>query len=118
VINAPSTLQPDQPAYFGSDLGTMPGEVVAIDVADGHILWDVTVDGDPLGGATVVNDLVLTATFEGTILALSRATGAEVWRYTAPGGVNAWPAVAGDTIVWPIGLARPPQLLALRLPAS
>jgi len=118
VINAPSTLQPNQPAYFGSDIGTMPGEVVAIDAADGHTLWDVTVDGDPLGGATVVNDLVLTATFQGTILALSRATGAEVWRYTAPGGVNAWPAVAGDTIVWPIGLARPPQLLALRLPAS
>ena len=98
--------------------GTMPGQVVAIDGESGAILWDVEVDGDPFGGATVVNDLVLTATFQGAILALDRATGREVWRYAAPGGVNGWPAVAGDTIFWPIGLAQPPRLLALRLPAS
>jgi len=114
VINAPTVLKPNQPAYFGSDLGTMPGDVVAIDAANGRILWDATIDGDPLGGATVVNDLVLTATLTGTILALDRATGAEVWRHTAPGGINGWPAVAGDTIVWPVGLATPPRLIALR----
>jgi outer membrane protein assembly factor BamB len=95
----------------------MNGQVVAIDAATGAILWDVEVDGDPFGGATVVNDLVLTGTFQGDIYALDRATGAEVWRYRAPGGVNGWPAVAGDTIFWPIGLAQPPRLLALRLPS-
>jgi len=38
-----------------------------------------------------------------------------VWSFQAPGGINAWPAVAGDTIVWPVGLGRRPVLLALRL---
>lgn len=118
VINAPTTLQPDRPGYFGSDIGTMPGEVVAIDAATGAILWDVEVPGDPFGGATVVNDLVLTGTYQGDLFAFDRATGEQVWTWAAPGGTNGWPAVAGDTIVWPISLARPAQLVALRLPAA
>ncbi|MBM4269133.1 MAG: hypothetical protein FJ144_21420 [Deltaproteobacteria bacterium] len=64
----------------------------------------------------VVNDLVFTANFVGRIFALDRATGATAWTWDAPGGIHAWPAVAGDTIVWPIGLAEPPRLVALRLP--
>ncbi len=114
VINAPSTYVPDQPAYFGSRLGSGPGEVVAIDAATGTIVWDAEIDGDPLGAATVVNDLVLTATFQGRVFALDRATGGTLWTWEAPGGINAWPAVAGDTIVWPIGMADPPRLVALR----
>ena len=115
VINAPSTYYPNRPGYFGSDIGTMNGEMVALDAATGAILWDVEVPGDPFGGATVVNDLVLTGTFQGEILALDRRTGATAWKWTAPGGINGWPAVAGDTLVGPIGLSNPAQLLALRL---
>jgi hypothetical protein len=37
-----------------------------------------------------------------------------VWTFQAPAGINAWPAVAGDTIVWPAGLGREPVLFALR----
>ncbi|HZR81125.1 MAG TPA: PQQ-binding-like beta-propeller repeat protein [Candidatus Binatia bacterium] len=118
TINAPTTLSPNQPAYIGSQFGTMPGEVVAIDAATGAILWDVEVDGDPFGGATVVNDLVLTATFQGSITALDRATGREVGRIAAAGGMNGWPAIAGDTIFWPVGLADPPRLVAYRLGAG
>jgi outer membrane protein assembly factor BamB len=115
VLNAPSTYLPDQPGYFGSDIGTMPGEVVSIDAASGAIVWDVQVDGDPTGGATAVNDLVFTATFQGKILALDRATGAVVREIDPPAGINAWPAVASDTIVWPVGLANPPRLVAYRV---
>jgi outer membrane protein assembly factor BamB len=118
TLNAPTTLSPDVPAYIGSRLDTAPGEVVAIDANDGRILWDVEVAGDPLGAATVVNDLVFTATFAGKIYALDRATGATVWTYDAPGGINGWPAVADDLIVWPVGLARPPRLIAFRVGAS
>ncbi|MFM8409836.1 MAG: PQQ-binding-like beta-propeller repeat protein [Alphaproteobacteria bacterium] len=116
VINAPSTYFPNRPGYFGSDIGTNDGQVVAIDASTGAILWDVFVPGDPFGGATVVNDLVLTGTFQGQILALDRATGRTVWTWEAPGGINGWPAVARDTILWPIGLASPAQLVALHLP--
>jgi outer membrane protein assembly factor BamB len=118
ALNAPSTYVPDQTAYFGSSVGTMDGSLVALDAATGAILWDVAVDGDPTGGVTVVNDLVLTATFQGTLLAYHRDTGEEAWRWTAPGGINAWPSVVGDTVVVPVGIQPgedPPVLVALRV---
>jgi outer membrane protein assembly factor BamB/plastocyanin len=98
------------------DEGT--GELVAIDLATGGILWIAELDRPPFGGATVVNDLVFTATFDGTLLAFLRETGEEVWRMTAPAGVNAWPAVHGDTIIWGAGAGPDPQVLALRLGGS
>lgn len=115
TLNAPTTLSPDVPAYIGSRLDTAPGQIVAIDAANGAILWDVEVPGDPTGGTTVVNDLVFTAIFAGRIFALDRATGATVWTYDAAGPINGWPAVADDLIVWPVGLARPPRLVAFRV---
>lgn len=116
TLNAPSTYEPSVPEVIGGDVGTGDGQVVAIDAATGAIVWDVIVPGDPTGGATVVNDLVLTATLQGKILALDRKTGATVWSYDAPGGINGWPAVADDLIAWPVGLPNPALLLGLRLP--
>jgi len=117
TINAPSTLSPEVPGYIGAPLGVANGQVVAIDASNGAILWDVEVPGDPLGACTVVNDLVFTATFDGRIYALDRATGAEIWTTQAPGGINGWPAVAGDLLIWPVGLSRPPSLVAFRVGA-
>jgi outer membrane protein assembly factor BamB len=116
TVNAPTMLEPDTTAYIGSELGIAPGEVVAIDVADGSVQWTTEVDGDPLGGATVVGELVFTGTFQGTLYALDRVTGEIVWQQEAPGGLNGWPAATGDLLVWPIGLADPPVLVAFALP--
>lgn len=115
TLNAPDTLYPDQTAYFGGKIGTMPGEVVAIDARTGKHLWDTKVPGDPTGGVTLVNNLVFTATYQGRILALSASTGRIVWQMQAPGGINGWMSVAGDTIVVPVSLGNPPELLALHL---
>ena len=41
-----------------------------IDAGRGKVVWDTKVPGDPLGGATVVNDLVCTALLDGTVIAL------------------------------------------------
>jgi len=88
---------------------------VAVDAANGSVPWSTEVDGDPLGGTAVVNDLVLTATFDGKILALDRAAGEIVADHQAPGGINGWPAVVGDTVLWPVGKADPePALVACR----
>ena len=51
------------------------------------------------GAATVVNDLVFTTTFDGTLHALDTTTGDEVWSTKLPAGTNATVAVAGDTLV-------------------
>jgi glucose dehydrogenase len=115
VINAPSTLQPDKPSYIGSDLGLADGDVVAVDAATGKVRWSTKVPGDPLGGATVVNDLVFTALLGGQLVALDRSTGRIVRTIVLPGGVNGWMAVAGDELIVPVSNATPAQVVALRL---
>ncbi|CAN5397403.1 PQQ-binding-like beta-propeller repeat protein [soil metagenome] len=118
VVNSPSTYEPDRANYIGAELGQMPGEVDAVDAATGEVLWTTEVDGDPLGGTIVLGDLVLTALLDGKIIALDRATGKQVWTHQAPGGINGWPAASGDTLLWPVGQADPPVLMALRLPKA
>jgi outer membrane protein assembly factor BamB len=98
------------------DKGT--SEVVALDAATGAVKWSRKLPAPGFGAATVVNDLVFTATYDGIIYALSRADGSVVWRFQAPGGINAWPAVSGDVIVWPVGLGRNPVLMTLKLDAG
>ena len=118
MLNAPTMYTANQTAYFGSEVGSMKGNLVAIEAATGKILWDTMVDGDPTGGATVVNDLVITATFQGNVIAYQRETGKEVWRWKAPGGINSWLSVSGDTLVIPVGSANPAVVVALRLNGS
>jgi glucose dehydrogenase len=90
-------------------------DILAIDVNTGHILWDNKLPSGGFGGATVVNDLVFTGTYDGMLYAFNRSTGKQVWSYQAPAGVNAWPAVAGDTIVWPAAGAGIPSVLGFKL---
>lgn len=125
VLNLPTE---HSPTGFDAETGTEAlenlstpagqgtSEVVALDAATGQILWSHEFDNDMYGGATVVGDLVFVATFNGMIYALNRASGEIEWSYQASGGINAWPAVADNTIVWPIGAGESPELLALRLP--
>jgi outer membrane protein assembly factor BamB len=116
VLNAPAELRPDETAYFGAPLGVMDGQIVAVDAADGHVVWSTDVPGDPLGGTAVVNDLVLTALTDGRVLALDRDDGTIVWEHQAAGGINGWLSIAGDDVVVPVGSASPAEILVLRLP--
>jgi outer membrane protein assembly factor BamB len=118
ALNAPDTLYPDRTAYFGGKLGIFPGDVVSINAATGRIAWTTKVPGDPTGAATVVNDLVLTATYQGTLVAINRSSGRIVWERALPGSVNGWMSIAGNLVVIPVGGTHPPEVLALRLPPS
>ncbi len=97
-----------------SPISDATGELVAIDASNGKIHWIRYFDSMALGGATVVNDLVFTAELNGTIHALKADSGEELFTYQAPAGINAWPAVAGDLIVWPAGDGADPSLIALK----
>jgi outer membrane protein assembly factor BamB len=97
------------------DFANATGELVAVNVSTGHIAWVKNLPHLNVGGATVVNDVVFTADFSGMIYGFHAKTGAELFRYLAPAGINAWPAVAGDTIVWPCGSGATPSVIALRL---
>lgn len=98
-----------------TNIGSGTSEVVALDAATGIISWTRQFDAENYGGTTVVNDLLFTATSDGVIHALDRFTGEVLWTYTAPAGIIAWPAVAGDTILWPAGLGENASLIALRV---
>jgi outer membrane protein assembly factor BamB len=81
------------------------GELVALDAATGRPLWHRVFSRPVFGCATVVNGVVFTATFDGSIYAMATRTGALLWTARAPAGINACPAVAGDLLV--VGAGSP-----------
>jgi glucose dehydrogenase len=91
------------------------GELVTLDISTGQPLWSKSFKSTVIGGATVVNDLVFTSTLDGMIYALDKKTGQDVWSYQSPGGINGWPAVSGDSIIFPIGLGPKAQLITFRI---
>jgi outer membrane protein assembly factor BamB len=117
VVNAPITYSGPEESSTGAAtiFGSFNSQFVAIDAATGNILWEVELSGDSFGGATVVNDLVFTSMLKGLVIAMDRKTGETVWTYQVPGGINGWPAIAGNMILIPVGFGDPPVLLALKL---
>ena len=98
------------------DLTKGTGELTAVDVRDGSVLWTQIFPTMNVGGATVVNDLVITSTYDGTIYALNKDTGVIVWEQKIPdASINASPAIVGDTLLMPIGSGKPARLTAFRL---
>jgi outer membrane protein assembly factor BamB len=95
------------------DLTKGKGELVAINVNTGDIIWSKVFDSANYGAATVVNDVVFTATYDGKIYGFRTTTGEQLFNYTAPAGINGWPAVAGNMIVWPAGVGADASVIAL-----
>ena len=90
---------------------------MAVDAATGRHLWDTRIPGDPTGGATVVNDLVVTGTIQGNLVALDRSSGKIVWTHRVGYPISGWLAVAGDLLVVPTGMvAGSGHLVGLRMP--
>ena len=115
VVNVFTDFTPTGIDQNTLDIAGGTGELVAININDGSIRWTKQFSSPNFGGATVVNDLVFTATFDGKIYAFNRRTGDEKWSYQASGGINAWPAVADNTIIFPVGQGLPPQLIAFKI---
>ncbi|MCW5893932.1 MAG: PQQ-binding-like beta-propeller repeat protein [bacterium] len=95
------------------------GDLVALDAASGVVQWTQPLPAAAFGAATVVNDVVLTTAFDGSLHAFARHEGGRpLWSVKAGDGINGWPAVAGDLVLVPVGLGSPAQLVAYRLPAG
>lgn len=100
------------------DITTATGELVAIQVETGKILWDKKLDTVNIGAATAVNDLVFTATLDGKIYAFKQDTGDQVWMYQASPGVTGWPSVSGNMAVFMAGTKSGPALMAFKLSST
>ena len=80
-VNSAMNWTPTSLDFSSFILTAGTGELVAIDVNTGEKLWDNRLDAVNVGSAMVVNDLVFTATFDGTIYAFNRTDGAQLWTY-------------------------------------
>ena len=123
VANLSTTLS-DLDVNYGGATGTFDfegntGEVLAIDVASGRVLWTTSLPAMALGAATLSNDLVFTTTFDGTVVALSKKDGSIVWQDALPAATNAPLTIAGDTLVtaasYPQEPGQAPKIVAYRL---
>jgi glucose dehydrogenase len=114
VVNHAGDYTPFEFIKSTYDESAGTGEMVAVDISTGNPVWSKSFDSIVIGGATVVNDLVFTSTLDGKIYALDKRTGDVVWSYQTPGGINGWPAVSGDFIIFPIGLGPNAQLIAFK----
>ena len=115
VVDLPMDWNSTKLDFSSVNFSKSQGELVALDANTGKILWYKVFDSLNVGGATVVNDLVFTATYDGKIYGFRKTTGEQLFTYTAPAGINAWPAVAKDTIIWPAGVGGTPSLIALKI---
>jgi outer membrane protein assembly factor BamB len=108
---------------LGSASGKATGEIEALDLRTGKVEWDTKVADLPLGAATVSNDLVFTTLLHGVLIALSRRTGAIVFRHQLPTSTNSPITIAGNTVLVPaggVGASQDrghPQLVAYTVPA-
>jgi len=94
-INSLQSVDADASAGSG-----VSGEVEALSLATGKVEWATKVASFPLGGATVVNNLVVTTLITGEVLALNRSTGAIVSQQKlVPAETNAPIAVAGNAVI-------------------
>jgi glucose dehydrogenase len=115
VNNLEAAFTPSGMVPESLDVMKGTGEFAALEISSGKILWQHDLDSLCLGAATIVNDLVFTSTFNGKVYAYNRRTGEHAWTTQAPGGINGWPAVNGNTVVIPVGVGENPQLVAYRL---
>jgi outer membrane protein assembly factor BamB len=111
-----------QAANGTADYTKGTGVMVAIDQATGKIKWQHQFKSSPYGAAAVSNDLVWTTTFDGTIWALNKNTGAVVWSKKLPAGTNSPVAIDGDTVLvgagLPLGKNQKPTFIAYRVGAT
>ena len=103
VLNSATWYFPDSLDAAKLDFTAGTGEVVALDVRDGSVIWDVEVPSGVFGSMTVANDVVFTGTMDGLIRAYNVADGTPVWSYQTASGISAGPAISGDYLVVPSG---------------
>jgi outer membrane protein assembly factor BamB/mono/diheme cytochrome c family protein len=105
----------------GQSLEKSDGDMAAIDIETGKVIWETKMPGVPFGATTVSNDLVFTTLYDGTVLAVNRESGEIVWEEKLPGGTNAPLVIQGNKLIAvnsvPTG-SKKPTIVAWELGAT
>jgi len=92
---------------FSASIGKATGEMVAVNVDTGKIIWDDKLPSTPYGAATISNDVVFTTTYSGYLYAFNAATGAILFKTALSSGSNAPVAIDGDYVIAGAGVQVP-----------
>jgi alcohol dehydrogenase (cytochrome c) len=84
---------------FTASIGKATGEMVAVNVATGKIIWDDKLPSSPYGAAAITNNVVFTTTYSGYLYAFNAATGAILLKTPMSSGSNAPVAIDGDYVI-------------------
>jgi glucose dehydrogenase/cytochrome c5 len=118
INNAPSTFKTyTEPLASLDTNGT--GEMVAIDLETGKIVWDDKLATPAYGDATYSDGLVFTTEFGGEVIAFDAKTGKQVWKDKLPAGANSPIAITGEYLIvpagYPQGAGQKSQIVAYKL---
>jgi outer membrane protein assembly factor BamB len=80
-------------------VGTHEGRLVALDPADGKLLWEYEAGETVAAAPAVSGGRLVFGSFDGLVHALDAATGEVQWKTDAQGAVLSTPAVAGDLLI-------------------
>jgi len=121
VANLASEWKTSKTGLGNANFADGKGEMLALDLGTGRVIWDTKLPQMPDGDATVANDLVFTTTFDGYVVAFKRTDGSIVWKKKLTAATNAPIAIAGDTLItaasFPGGKGQTTQVIAYRLGA-
>ena len=99
VLNAPTLYSPTELVEADYTGGT--GQLVALDVTSGDLLWEVDLPGPIFSGATVTNDLVWIVGLDAMVRAYNVADGTLVRSFQTANGVNGPLAAVDDYLFVP-----------------
>lgn len=116
IVNSPSYATPSSIISGQRALPEATGQLVAIDVATGTILWDIETASPLYGGASIAGDVVFTAGLDGVVRGFNTADGSQVFSYQTTAGINSPLSLSGDylfasagTIFFPSADSADPQ---------
>jgi outer membrane protein assembly factor BamB len=101
IVNHSATLVNGEET---SEESAATGEVAALDLATGKVVWQTEMAQPAYGSLLVSNDVVFATSADGVIHALDSAKGGEVWQAALPSGTNAGVMISGDMLVAGAGL--------------
>jgi outer membrane protein assembly factor BamB len=96
IVNSPSYATPSSIVSGQKALPEATGQLVAIDVATGAILWDIETASPLYGGASIAGDVVFTAGLDGVVRGYNTADGSQVFSYQTTAGINSPLSLSGD----------------------
>lgn len=98
---------------------TATGEVAALDLKTGKVVWTAEMSQPAYGSLLLSNDVLFATTADGVVHALDTGKGGELWQAALPAGTNAGVMISGETMLagagLPVAEGQTPKLVAFRL---